>query len=268
MDSKDFFVKNKKSLGQHWLRDDASLESIVKAAKVTSEDTVLEIGPGLGTLTAHLVKKARKVIAIEVDDVLAERLQSQIVTNNLIVINQDILQYDLNTFPPKYKVVANIPYYITGNIIRMFTETSNRPESLTLLTQKEVAERLAAKPGGMSILSVSAQLEFDVKLGVVIGSKLFTPAPKVDSQVVTLHKRDKPLFKDVDKKLYLRIVKAGFSARRKKLRSSISAGLDINKDQSDELLKKAGVNGDLRAQNLSLQDWYKLYKEFMKMLVV
>lgn len=256
-------LSTKKSLGQHWLRDEESLKAVVKAAAVTKEDTVLEIGPGLGTLTAYLVKSARKVIAVELDEVLARRLGSQIPANNLVVRQQDILRFDLNELPIGYKVAANIPYYLTGNILRLFTETTNPPRSMALLAQKEVAERLAAKPGGLSVIAVAAQLEYEIKLGKVIESDKFTPPPKVDSQIVIFTRRSKPLFKDLDKRTYMRIVKAGFSARRKKLRSSLAAGLALDKNQTDELLKEAKIDGNLRAQNLSLADWYKLYKTLM-----
>jgi 16S rRNA (adenine1518-N6/adenine1519-N6)-dimethyltransferase len=250
----------KKSLGQHWLRDEESLKAIVKAADVNKDDTVLEIGPGLGTLTAHLVKSARKVIAVELDEVLAGRLLSQVPSGNLIVRQQDILRFDLGELPSKYKVVANIPYYLTGSILRLFTETNSPPEIMVLLVQKEVAERLAAKPGNLSIIAVAAQLDYEVKLGKIVPADKFTPPPKVDSQVVVFKKRAKPLFKDLDRKLYMRVVKAGFSAKRKKLRSSLSAGLTLEKPQMDELLKKAKVSGELRAQNLSLEQWFKIYK--------
>jgi 16S rRNA (adenine1518-N6/adenine1519-N6)-dimethyltransferase len=252
-------IQAKKSLGQHWLRDDESLKAIVKSAGVTKDDTVLEIGPGLGTLTKVLIKQAKKVIAVEFDDVLAGRLQSEIPSINLAVKHQDILEYDLSLLPLDYKVVANIPYYITGNILRMFTESNNLPSQMALLVQKEVAQRIAANPGQMSILAVATQLEYEVKLGITIAAEKFSPPPKVDSQVIIFKLRKEPLFKDLDKRAYMRLVKAGFSAKRKKLRSSLSAGLAIDKSQADELLKKAKISGNLRAQNLSLNDWHNLY---------
>jgi 16S rRNA (adenine1518-N6/adenine1519-N6)-dimethyltransferase len=129
--------------------------------------------------------------------------------------------------------------------------------------QKEVAQRIAAKPGEMSILAVAAQLEYEVKLGIVIKAEKFTPSPKVDSQVVIFKKRKEPLFKELDKRAYMRLVKAGFSAKRKKLRSSLSGGLGMDKSQTDELLKKSKINGDLRAQNLTLDQWHSMYKALM-----
>jgi 16S rRNA (adenine1518-N6/adenine1519-N6)-dimethyltransferase len=185
----------------------------------------------------------------------------------LIVRQQDIMRFDLSEMPLQYKVVANIPYYITGNILRLFTETAHKPEVMVLLLQKEVAGRLAAKAGELSVLAVAAQLEYKVKLGIVVPAQKFTPPPKVDSQVVILEKRAEPLFKDLDKRLFMRLVKAGFVARRKKLRGSLSAGLGLSKAQTDEMLKQAGVNADLRAQNLSHEDWHKVYKIYKTLMV-
>jgi 16S rRNA (adenine1518-N6/adenine1519-N6)-dimethyltransferase len=135
---------------------------------------------------------------------------------------------------------------------------------MVLMVQREVAERLAATPGQMSLLSVSSQLYYEPKLGGVVPAELFEPPPKVDSRVITLHRRQPPLFGDLDTKIFFRIVKAGFAGRRKKLRGSLSAGLGIDKAQADILLEKAGINGDLRAQNLSLADWHKLYTAVIK----
>ncbi len=196
----------KKSLGQHWLHDSASLQAMVKAATITDQDTVLEIGPGLGTLTKYLVELAQKVVAVEFDEALARRLKDEIKADNLVIIHQDILEFDLGQMPVGYKVAANIPYYITGKLLRMFSDTTNKPQKIALLVQKEVAERIAAEPGEMSILSVGTQLEYEVKLGKIVEAKLFTPSPKVDSQIVILSKRKKPLFDDLDKKQYMHIV--------------------------------------------------------------
>jgi 16S rRNA (adenine1518-N6/adenine1519-N6)-dimethyltransferase len=253
----DIFTK--KSLGQHWLKDEPTLKAIVKAAGITKEDTVLEIGPGLGSLTKELVKLAHKVVAVEYDEVLAGRLESEVGASNLIVRHQDILRFDLGELPLEYKVVANIPYYLTGKLMRLFTENPNKPVVMVLLVQKEVAQRLAAKPGNLSISAVAAQLSYEVKLGITVPAELFTPPPKVDSQVVILKKRQKLLFSGLDERKYMRLVKAGFANPRKKLRGSLSAGLGIDKEEADARLKKAKLSGDLRAQNLSLKDWHKLY---------
>jgi 16S rRNA (adenine1518-N6/adenine1519-N6)-dimethyltransferase len=252
-------MQAKKSLGQHWLKDQATLEAICQAANLQANDTVLEVGPGLGDLTRQLIKHAKQVIAVELDDALATQLQTKVLAANLEVINQDILKFDLTQLPSDYKVVANIPYYLTSNLIRVLSESSNPPQTIVLLIQKEVAARVAAKPGNMSMLSVSAQLYYQVELGPIVTAELFEPPPKVDSQVIILLRRSKPLFDNLDTKLFFRMVKAGFSGRRKKLRSSLAAGLSISKTEADSLLKKAKINSDLRAQNLSLRDWHRLY---------
>jgi 16S rRNA (adenine1518-N6/adenine1519-N6)-dimethyltransferase len=252
----------KKSLGQHWLNDESALEAIAEAAEIKSTDTILEIGPGLGSLTHHLVKQAAHVIAVEVDQALVTSLPIRVPAKNLKVVQADILKFDLNELPVGYKVVANIPYYLTSNLLRVLAESSNPPSAMVLLVQKEVAQRVCAEPGQMSLLSVSVQLYYDAQLGVVVPAKLFIPPPKVDSQVVILRRHPKPLFKGLDNQIFFQIIKAGFSGRRKKLRSSLAAGLHIPKGQADELLKSAKIDGNLRAQNLSLNDWHNLYRTF------
>lgn len=246
----------KKSLGQHWLRERLVLEHIADCADISSEDTVLEIGPGLGTLTSELLRRAKKVIAVEFDEELARKLPGQFPGKNLEVIYQDILSFDLSTLPKGYKVVANVPYYITSKIVQLLMTAENKPETTALLVQKEVAERLGARPGDMSILAVSAQIYAEVTLGDVVPAELFTPPPKVDSQVVILKTRTQPLVED--EKAFFRVVKAGFSAKRKKLRSSLSGGLGVSKQQAEELLQKASISPDSRAEDLTLAEWQKL----------
>jgi 16S rRNA (adenine1518-N6/adenine1519-N6)-dimethyltransferase len=249
----------KKALGQHWLRDELSLEAMCLAADVQEGDTVLEIGPGLGTLTALLVRQAGQVVAVEFDHGLAESLPSRVKAPNLTVTESDILSFDFTTLPADYKIVANIPYYLTSNLVRVISETPNQPARVALLVQKEVARRIAAPAGKMSLLSVSAQFYWDVALHDEVAAELFTPPPKVDSQIVSLTRRAQPLFPHVDTKLFFRIVKAGYSSRRKTLLNALSGGLGIDKATTNELLEKAGISPRLRAQNLSLDEWYQLY---------
>ncbi len=252
----------KKSLGQHWLKDAMVLESIVDAADVNNGDVVVEIGPGLGLLTEELSKRVNRVIAIELDSYLINELARKFEGSNVEVKEADILRYDLTSLPVGYKIVANIPYYLTSHLLRIISESSNPPSSATLLVQQEVAERVTALPGEMSLLSVTAQYYWHTGLGPLVPAKLFEPPPKVDSQVLLLQRREQPLFNDVDTRQFFRIVKAGFSQRRKKLRGSLSGGLAITKQEADNLLVKAGIDGELRAQNLTLDDWHKLYKHF------
>ncbi|MBX4190718.1 16S rRNA (adenine(1518)-N(6)/adenine(1519)-N(6))-dimethyltransferase RsmA [Candidatus Saccharibacteria bacterium] len=255
-------IRAKKKLGQHWLKDEATLEAICEAADVVPADIVLEIGPGLGDLTRQLVKRAGQVIAVEIDKILAVSLYDRVQARNLEVINTDILSFDLTSLPANYKVVANIPYYLTSNLIRVLSESTNPPTIAALLVQKEVAERIAAKPGQMSLLSVSIQLYYAPKLGPIVSAELFEPPPKVDSQLVILKRHNQLLFNGIDTKTYFRIVKAGFAGRRKKLRGSLAAGLHLSKADADKLLSRSGINGDQRAQELSLEDWHKLYMAY------
>lgn len=250
----------KKSLGQHWLKDRFVLADIADEVGITKDDTVLEIGPGLGTLTSELLRRAKNVVAVELDASLAKKLPGQFPGTALEVVNQDILTYDLRALPENYKVVANVPYYITSKIVRLLTTSVNKPHSIALLVQKEVAERMAAQAGDMSILAVSAQLYADVRLGSVVPAEYFTPPPKVDSQVVVLTIRRESLLASEDEKLFFRIVKAGFSAKRKKLRSSMASGLGIEKNDATLLLQRAAINPDNRAEDLSLNDWIRLMK--------
>ena len=248
----------KKSLGQHWLHDDASLDAMVDTAEVSSEDTVLEIGPGPGALTSKLVGRAKQVIAVEFDADLARDLPNRVPAPNLQVLQQDILKFDLTSLPPGYKVSANIPYYLTSNLLRVMCESSNPFSVAALLIQKEVAERVCAKPGEMSLLSVSVQFYCEASLGKLVPAKLFTPPPKVDSQILKLVYRQEPLFPDVDRRLFFRIVKAGFSQRRKTILNSLSAGLQLSREETTELLEAADIPPTARAQNLTLDDWYAL----------
>jgi len=248
----------KKSLGQHWLKDRDILASIADSAELTKDDTVLEIGPGLGTLTSELLRRVGKVVAVEFDEELAAKLPGQFPGKNLEVIRSDILSFDLSQLPADYKVVANVPYYITSKIVQLLMTANNKPSIAVLLVQKEVAHRLAAKPGDMSILAVSAQSFANVELGILVPAKYFTPPPKVDSAVVVMHTRTAPSFKEMSEKEFFRVVKAGFSAPRKKLSSSLSGGLGVSKEAAREVLLRADINPELRAEGLSLEDWYRL----------
>jgi 16S rRNA (adenine1518-N6/adenine1519-N6)-dimethyltransferase len=226
-------------------------------------------------LTGELLTEVAHVVAVEFDPNLAKTLPKRLTQpvvetttphavkdgplRKLTMVNEDILSFDFASMPHPYKVVANIPYYLTSNLIRVLSETSNPPEAASLLVQKEVAERVCAKPGQMSILAVTAQYYWECSLGRVVEAELFTPPPKVDSQVLVMKYRQEPLFEDVDTKQFFRLVKAGFSQKRKTLHNSLSGGLAISKDQAKELLDAADVPATARAQTLSLDDWYALY---------
>jgi len=249
----------KKSLGQHWLYDQASLQAMCTAADVQARDVILEIGPGLGTLTELLVKQAGQVIAVEFDEKLAAGLPEKIQAGNLSVIQQDILDFDFSSLPAGYKIVANIPYYLTSHLIRVISETPNPPQSAVILVQKEVARRVAARPGDMSLLSVTAQFYWRVSVALEVSARLFTPPPKVDSQILVLERLTPPQFPDVGTKDFFRIVKAGFSQRRKTLLNSLSGGLNHSRDEVQAICSAASIDPKRRAQTLSLDEWHALY---------
>ncbi len=248
----------KKSLGQHWLRDPTALEAMCTAADVQANDTVLEIGPGLGTLTELLTKRAGQVIAVEFDKKLAVELPNRVMADNLQVICQDILSFDFTSLPADYKIAANIPYYLTSHLIRVISETPNPPLRVAILVQKEVARRVAGGPGDMSLLGVTAQFYWRVSLAREVKAELFEPPPKVDSQILVMERRPEPLF-DVDPKAFFRVVKAGFAQRRKTLLNSLSGGLSLQRQDTENILRKAGIDPMRRAQTLSLNEWRDVY---------
>lgn len=253
-----------KSLGQHWLKDRLILESIVDCADITSDDTVLEIGPGQGTLTSVILRRAGQVIAVEYDSELAQKLPKQFPGKNLTVLNHDILTYDLSQLPPDYKVVANIPYYITAKIVSRLLNAENKPKTIVLLVQKEVAQRIASQAGDMSMLALSAQVFADCTLGPIVKPEHFTPPPKVDSQVIVLARRDSPLVAESDQKDFFKIAKAGFSARRKKLRSSLAGGLGLEKNEVEKLLIRLKISPDRRAEDLTVAEWMAIGAEISR----
>lgn len=250
----------KKSLGQHWLNDQAALQAICDAADLNNKATVLEIGPGPGGLTGLLVRGAGRVIAVELDAKLARELPEWVKADNLRVINEDILSFDFTSLPAGYKLVANIPYYLTGKLIQIISETDNPPTLAVLLLQKEVARRLAAKPGAMSILSVTAQYYWEVSLDREVPARAFTPPPKVDSQVLILRRRPEPLFADLDVKQFFRLIKTGFAQPRKTLLNNLSSGLRLTKEEVVKRCAAAHLDSSRRAQTLSLNEWHELYR--------
>lgn len=248
-------MKNKKSLGQHWLKNRAILDEIADLAVAPETELCLEIGPGLGTLTSSLLKRFAKVVAIEYDANLARKLPGSFPGKNLEVVNRDILQTDLGclTGAQSYSVAGNIPYYITSPIIRKLLETHPSARRIVLLIQKEVAERLAAEPGDYNLLALSAQNLAEVELGPVVKAKEFTPPPKVDSQVVVFT----PLAEPQIDPACLDLAKRGFSSPRKKLAANLADG-QRSKTDWQAILRQHSINPDVRAEDLSLWDWEAL----------
>lgn len=250
-------IKANKGLGQHFLIDAESVDAIIDAAQITSDDTILEVGPGLGVMTDQLAKTGAQVVAVETDHTLVELLRRRL-PNNVRVEEADIMKFNLANLPADYKVVANVPYYITSPIIRLLMESKNPPVHSVLLIQKEVAERIAAKPGDMSILALSVQYYADVELVADVPRDRFYPVPNVDSTVIKLTRKEQPAFEADTHKLF-RLIKAGFGEKRKQLRNSLSGGLQMTTEQSAELIERAGLKDTARAQELSLEQWKSLY---------
>lgn len=251
-----------KKLGQHWLKDRLILEAIADSADIKPEDTVLEIGPGLGTLTSSLLRRARRVIAVEYDRALAQKLPAQFPGKNLEVRQGDIIDFDISDFPKGYKVVANVPYYITQKIVEKFIWAGNRPASMTFLVQKEVAEKLAAQKGELSAIAIKLQYQYNVHLGTRVPKEYFTPPPNVDSCVIVCN------LKHVDnyaqsylKRLYW-IVDAGFSAPRKKIYTALAGALALSKDEAQRLCLASEINPDSRAGELALESWPRLLEAY------
>ena len=263
-----------KSLGQHWLRDREILDQIAIEAEINEGDFILEVGPGLGTLTSSLLRaggKTGRVLAVEFDPDLARKLPAQFPGKNLTVINEDFLNFDLNKLPKNYKVAANVPYYITSKIVEKLLTPTDKPQVAALLVQKEVAERICAPAGELSVLSIAAQLYAKVELGVFVSRELFTPPPKVDSQVVILkilEKNKLELFNEknnlkISEKQFFRVVKAGFAARRKKISKALSANLALNREQTIQLLSQAKISPDIRAQDVNIEEWLEITRYFL-----
>lgn len=256
--------QTKKSLGQHWLTDEVSLQAIVDAASVSSGDEVLEIGPGTGTLTEVLLAKGARVTALEYDQARLGSLHKKYHKHpNFILVSGDIRTFDLTSLPKDYKIVANIPYYLTANLLRKLVDTPHKPAIASLLVQKEVAQRVVASQGRLSPIALFVQMYYQVAATVKVPAHLFTPPPKVDSQILLLVKRDKPLFK-IDE-MFFKVVKAGFSEPRKKLPSSLCIGLKLPKSQAMELIKMAGIDPDVRPQAVSIEQWYQITQLITKL---
>ena len=254
-------IKPKKSLGQHWLFDESALDKVLVAADLEENDVVLEIGPGLGSLTGLLIDRVKKVYAVEADQKIYDFLINKYHNPKLELIYLDIMQYNLGNLPAGYKVVANIPYYLTSNILRLLLEANNPPKQISLLVQKEVAERVVADPGEMSVLAFSVQYYAHAEITAKIPKELFEPPPKVDSAVLRIVRYKEPRFK-ADVNQLFRLVKAGFSNRRKKLKNSLAGGLRLKINVVEALIKESGVKSHARAQELSMEEWQSLYETF------
>lgn len=254
-------LRAEKSLGQNFLQDPAALEKIVQAAEISGEDSILEIGPGLGSLTRCLAVSAKTVTAVELDTSLVPVLQTVLAPHaNTRIIEGDILHFspDDLSLPEGYLVVANVPYYITSAIFRHLLETHPRPRRIVLTIQKEVAQRICAAPGEMSLLALSVQVYGQPRIAAYIPAGAFYPAPKVDSAVIRVDLYPQPLIPLPRLERFFHLAKAGFSQKRKTLRNSLSAGLRISSSEAAQLLESAGIDPMRRAETLSLDEWRRL----------
>ncbi len=252
-------VHPSKRLGQNFLFDEESLNTI--ASEVTKEDTVIEIGPGLGTLTAILAEKANKVIAVELDNKMIEILQERFkLYNNVQIIHDDILNIDIDKIAPKAKVVANLPYYITTSIITKLLNTNIK--DITILIQKEVAERICAKPGSKKAGAITYFVKYyaDSKIIANVPKEYFIPSPEVESAIVKLTKRDKKAVEVNNEKLFFDIIKTNFTQRRKTILNSLSSIID--KETLKNILKECKIEETARGENLSLEQFALIVNKF------
>jgi len=251
----------RKSLGQNFLVDTAALEKVIKAADLKENDHVLEIGAGLGSLTRLLAIKVHHVTAVEIDQNLIPILQDVLKPhNNVTIIHGDIMNLDLESFlkVPEYIVVANIPYYITSGILRHLLESSIKPSRLVLTVQKEVASRIQARDGKMSLLSLSVQVFGEVHIAAVIPAGCFYPVPNIDSSVIVIDLFDTPVVSVDLLDDFFKLIHAGFSQKRKMLRNTLTSGLPIEAEAVMSLLDKAKIDPKRRAETLAMEEWKAL----------
>jgi 16S rRNA (adenine1518-N6/adenine1519-N6)-dimethyltransferase len=251
------YIRPKKSLGQNFLKDPHYLSKIADAAGIRSEDKVLEIGPGLGHLTRELAGRANKVLALELDERLIPHLKHELAAlPNITIVQTDALEYPFETLSGKWKVVSNLPYFISTAIIQKLIGHRDKFTSLTLMLQKEVAERIAASPGGKEygFLSVLVQLYTVPKIEFKVPPGAFTPRPEVDSAVMTLILRDRPAILVNDEEFFIVVVKAAFSQRRKTLRNALKQ-LNISKEKMGMVLNKTSIDLGRRAETLTLEEF-------------
>jgi len=254
-------MKPKKSLGQNFLINDSILPTIINAAEIKAGDVIIEVGPGHGILTEALLKTGAKVFAIEKDfDLIAELTQKFGNNKNLKIVHQDALWFD-ETSLPKYKVVANLPFNIAAPLIRKFLESSRQPQLMVVMVQKEVAEKITAKPGNRErgILTLSVEFYGHAEIIATVSKNSFRPQPKVDASVIKIVPQKKP---DITPKLFFRIVKAGFSSKRQQIHNSLAATLRLPRDQVISMLKKSNIDPQKRAEDLSLEEWIQLTENF------
>ncbi len=266
---KTYDIWPSRSKGQNFLVNPVIIDEIISAAGLQPDDAVLEVGPGLGILTEQLVKRVKKVVSVELDGKIFGFLQAKFAEiGNLALVNQDILKFQPSVYGleiGQYKIVANLPYNITSFFLKIFLSGKIRPVEMTMLLQKEVAERICAKPGKMSLLAISVQLYSEPLIIGQVGRNNFWPPPEVDSAIIKISKIKNQVEVDnflegIEEKFFWQVVKIGFSAKRKQLQHNLSAGLKIPAQDVKKWLNQANLDEKIRAEGLGTNDWIVLVK--------
>ena len=261
-------LKAKKKFGQNFLINEEIINSIIEKSEISKEDTVLEIGPGLGTLTKALLKAAKKVIAVEIDEDMVDILKGRFDAPNLEIIQEDILKLDLNEITKKegkLKIVANLPYYITTPIVMKLLESEYNIESITVMVQKEVGERLCSGGNSKDSGAITMAVDYyaDSKIIIDVPKDNFLPSPEVDSVVIKLDVLDNPRVDLINKKKFFNLIKAGFSQRRKTINNSLASG-EYSKEEINNVLNMLGISAKLRAEDLTINEFAKISNELEK----
>ena len=260
-----YHLKPHKGLGQNFLSDDTVLAGIADAAGIPEHASVLEVGPGLGSLTRHLAERAERLVAVELDKDLVPVLRRELSAyGNIEIVEGDILEFSPDAYfsGEDYYVAANIPYYITSAVIRHLLEGKARPKRLALTVQKEVAERICAAPGKLSLLALSVQIYGKADIPMIIPASAFYPEPKVDSAVVRIELFDEPLIPPDQADAFFALAKAGFGQKRKTLRNALSSNLHLSTDSISTRLEQVGIDPMRRAETLSIEEWKRMMEVF------
>ena len=263
-----FDLRARKRLGQRFLIDNSVLQQILSAAELTADDIVIEVGPGLGILTRELARRVKRVIAVELDDTLAELLRRELSPfPNVTIVNEDILKIDpsdLVSETERYKVVANLPYYITSPVLRHFLEASVKPGLMVVMVQREVAQAIAAGPGRRSLLSISVQFYGQPRIISKVPASSFYPAPEVDSAILRIDLYPWPAVAVDDVDGFFEMVRAGFASPRKQLANSLAQGLGWPKADVLNILEEASIAPQRRAETLTLEEWARLWQSYAR----
>lgn len=263
-----YHIRPQKRRGQNFLINPAVTDQMISSAQIKPQDVILEIGPGFGILTKRLAQSAKQVLTVEIDHQIVQALRIILSDyHHVKIIEGDILKIQsalINDLPPNYKIVANLPFQITSFFLRQFLECINKPKEMTLLVQKELGERICAQPGHMSLIAVAVQFYGQPRVIRTIGKENFWPSPEVDTAILRIENIgasfSTSLSSDQTKKFW-RIVRIGFSARRKQLQNNLRAGLKTESVAIEAILDKIGLDKRIRAQDVSLASWLNLARE-------